>query len=142
MGNTYFVLYKRDRSGETLTRAKGRLLYDRVHEFTDKTKATAFGLTHLEDTPIVARTVTALEEYVAGARFVVAAYFPSKYVHEDYVGDRDAVPTHEVVQCDLNDLDATVELLASEKPSKLYLGIEEKLLPSPLDRVRSVNQVN
>jgi len=140
MENGYFVLYKRDRSGEKMERAKGRMLYDSIKEFETKERAISFGLSNLQDTPILAKKVESLNDYKEGATYVIAAYFTGKYQHYSYDGSCDSVPTHEITRCDQGDLDRIIEKLANEDPSKIYLGIEEKLVPSALDRIRSINE--
>jgi len=139
MENQYFVLYKRDRSGETMEKAKGRMLYDKIEEFVDRDEAAAFALSNLQDTPIMARYVKAFADHDSNISYVVAAHFEHKYQHYDYGGDSDSVPTHEVERCGQNHLDSIVETMASESPNKMYLGIEEKLLPTALNRINSVN---
>ncbi len=139
MENDYFVLYKRDRDGETMKRAKGRMLYDRIKTFATEQDARAYGLSNLQDTPIVAKNVQCLGDYNPQATYVIAAYFTAKYSSSCYDGSSDPVPTHEVVLCRQENLDALVKELAAEGPSRLYLGIEEKLIPIALDRIRSVN---
>ncbi|MDO8640628.1 MAG: hypothetical protein Q7R33_03710, partial [Nitrosarchaeum sp.] len=59
---------------------------------------------------------------------------------QSYDGSSNSVPTHEAVKCSQEHLDALVQELANESPSKLYLGIERKLIPTALDLIRSVNQ--
>ena len=140
MKNNYFVLYNRDRSGEQMKEAKGRMLYDKIQEFPTEKKAVAFGLNYLQNTPIVAKTVKNIDDYDAKANYVVAAYFTSKYKHYDYGGGCDPVPTHEVITCNQESLDTVIENFAKENPSKIYLGIEQKLTPTAVDRVASVNR--
>ena len=138
MESQYFVMYRRDRNAETMKRAKGRMLYDGLKEFETREKATAFGLLNLQDTPIVAKKVESLSDYSLDAHYVVAAYFTNNY-QSQALSESFPAPTHEVVTCNQENLDRVIEELANESPSKLYLGIEEKLVPTALDRIRSVN---
>ncbi len=140
MQGDYFVLYARDRNGEKMKMAKGRMLYDRIRDFDSRQDAIAFGLTHLQSSPIVAQAVRTLEDYASDAEYVVAAYFPSKYQSYAMDGSSDPVPTHEVIRCGQGDLDAVVSALAEEDPSRMYLGIELTLMPTALDRIRSINR--
>jgi hypothetical protein len=45
--------------------AKGRMLYDRIRDFDSRQDAIAFGLTHLQSSPIVAQAVRTLEDYAS-----------------------------------------------------------------------------
>ncbi|MBT4824239.1 hypothetical protein HN695_02560 [Candidatus Woesearchaeota archaeon] len=139
MDGKYFVLYKRDQKSEHMDKVKGRMLYDKIEEFADREKALEYALSNLQDTPILAKTIKSPQDFNAEASYVVAAYFGSKYGYTDYGGDYNDVPTHEVVRTKLGNLDSVVEELASEGPNRLYLGIEEKLIPSVVDRINSVN---
>jgi len=132
MEKTYFVLYQRDRPGERIEMAKGRMLYDRINLYRTKILAAAFGFSHLKDSPILARSIDDVNNLTSHSGYVVAAYFPSKYKHYDYGGGSDDVPTHEVVRCDSNDLENVVSQIASESPERIYLGIEERLFPDSL----------
>ncbi len=140
MSKDYFVLYKRDKDGESHSKcAAGRLMYDKIKEFRCKEDAIEFGLSNLQDTPVLAKTVRAARDCDPRATYVAAAFFQGKYQHHSFDGSSDPIPTHEVVKCGLNTLDSVVQTLANEGPGKLYLGVEEKMLPDFLDVVRSVN---
>lgn len=138
MTNNYFVLYERNINSEKIKKADGRMLYKKLKKFKTEEKATKFGLSKLQGTPIIAKTIKCLSDYHPTASYIVAAYFPEKY-QRGFCGDYYNVPMYEVLRCTQDSLDKFVEELAREGPSKLYLGIEEKFAPTALDRIRSVN---
>ncbi|MBI2573725.1 hypothetical protein HYV86_07705 [Candidatus Woesearchaeota archaeon] len=137
---TYFVLFKRDLNGEKMEKCKGRMMYDALRTFDEKEEATAFALSNLQDTPILARNVRKANDFDPNGEYIVAAYFASKYSSSSYDGSSDSVPTHEVVRTNLVGLEDVVNRIATEKPQKVFLGIEEKLFPSVLDTIHSINQ--
>ena len=139
MEDEYFVMYQRDITRELRGMADDRMHYNDHKGFADKEEATEFALSHLQDIPIVAKTVKALADYDAEADYVVVAHFECKHQQRHFDMGHYFVPTNEVVRCSQEDLDATVRELANENPNKMYLGIEEKLVPSALDIIRSVN---
>ena len=139
MAKEYFVLFKRDRDGESMARTKGRMLYDALRQFSDHAEAKKFALRNLQHTPLLAKTIISAGDYCPAALYVVAAYFTDKYGYTDISGVYNSQPTHEVEVCNQQALERIVEHMASEGPDRMYLGIEEKLLPTPFDRIRSVN---
>ena len=143
----YFVLYNRDIEWEKdldeqyldeedldeqgKKRAAGMMFYDKVKHFGGKQKATAFALKRLSETPIVAKTLKGTEQS-NGAKYIVAAFFEEKYHDLSYLGyyaGNPPIARHEVFRCNSGEIEFLVEKLAKEKPDKIMIGIEEKLLP-------------
>lgn len=133
MGTEYFVLHKKDFGGEGLgDNKKRREIYDRRKGFSNLERATLFALKNIHEDPILAKigiTITEGEKMKDPQKpYVIAAYFAHKY--QSYcMGEADSVPTHEVVRCSQEQLEATLKEIAKEEPNKIYWGIELKLLP-------------
>lgn len=133
MTKEYFVLHKRDFSGETLSlNKKQRELYDAIKQFSKLGDAKEFALEIMHEMPILAKFGNSLNETEkirnSASPYVVAAYFANKYQHYCYDGSSDSVPTHEVTRCSEAQLENTLYELAKEKPNKIYWGIELKLV--------------
>lgn len=139
MKKEYFVLHKKVPEGNMLSETKEkRELYDSRKEFSTLERAIDFALKVLHEQPIVAKTGFTLEglegEMVKDPSnpYVIVAYFPTKYGYTDMGGGYDHDPTHEILRCNPDQLEATLWDLAKEKPSKIYGGIELKLFPKDL----------
>lgn len=131
MESDYFVLYKRDFNGEKLSRAKGRMLYDKSKDFCEYASAITFANRNLpalvvKRTPLNEEDSQKIKD--TDKPYVVAAFFPMKYRHYCYDGSSDPVPTSEVVRCAENELEKVVEKLSSEGAQKVDLGIELRFL--------------
>lgn len=140
MKDQYFVLYKRDHGAESMGRAKGRFVYDKINEFESYESAKRFAFGHLHDTPIVAKNICYENDLHKDASYIVAAHFPKKYSTSFYDGSHEYVPTHEVIKTKITNLDAIVQRIATEKPDRMYLGIEQRIIPQAMQIVQEVNR--
>lgn len=133
MEGNYFVMYKRDLSGEKLCSNfdKSRMMYDGLKTFESSNSALEFAFSRMGELPLLVKSgyVPSGDERLKDpARpYLLAAYFPRKYHHYSYDGSSDAVPTHEVLRCSESELEATIEMLAKETPDKIFMGLELSL---------------
>lgn len=135
----YFVLYNRNSIDETIPAYNGTFIYLNGKDFTDKNEAVTFAKLHspsAQNKAIVVRTLKDLidlTDYKEGDDYIVAAYTA---IRGTGASNRDR---YVVVRCDPNNLESLTEKLVNTNPTKMYLGLEEKVDFNALDKVKSVN---
>lgn len=136
MKNEYAVLHKKDLDGPTLKENKAqRELYDRMTAFSTMDKAAKYAMSVLQERPVIMKSASLMAQGKEQVRYpetpyVIAAYFETKYGGHSYGGSFDYVSTYEVERCNRDQLEDKLMKIAEEGPSKLYWGLELKLIPS------------
>ena len=128
-----FVLYERDRINERDLRkkCKGRQMYDSYRGFQDLRKARQFAQSNMDSEAVLSAACPSKFPEAKPKNpekpYVVALYFEDKYGNHEESGFYNRVPTHEVLRCDENHLEATLNKCAEEAPNKIIWGIELNL---------------
>ncbi|HLP79340.1 MAG TPA: hypothetical protein VK158_01790 [Acidobacteriota bacterium] len=125
---SYFLLHKHDPDCKDHSKNPHRWdVYDKMSMHRDFPAAQKAYFGKLAENPILAKVLDGPPSELGP--YVIAAYYPKKYGSYDYLGDLNYhIPSHEVARCSKDDLKSVLERMVKDKPSKIFVGIEQKVM--------------
>jgi|SRR3989338_2189812 len=132
----YFVLYYRNHHDESIPLYKENIIYRSLKLFSNQLEALEFAKSHSphpQNKALVAKTLKNLTDYKKKESYIVAAFTA---IEGTCAPNRDR---YVAVRCGSDQLDSLTEKLVNTRPTRMYLGLEERVDCNALDIVRSVN---